>query len=245
MSDGTTQPKFQIEKNTIQETLLISLYARKNCTEHFPQLFSDPTADRIWQRLDSDFEDIAKKMEGMTGNFNALASAQLQYAMHQEAADYLAHHPHAAIVNLGCGLDDFFSRVDNGVGRGYKVDFPAVIDLRNELLPPSERETNIPCDLNDFYWMHQVNGNEGVIFLAADVFCFLRTADVRKLLKGMSERFPGAFLVFDSCSRRGARELQASLLTSMKGALPPVTPCGPQVPFRLCLRQSHRTGPVG
>ena len=33
-------------------------------------------------------------------------------------------------------------------------------------------------------------------------------------------------------------------LPSMKGAPPPVTPCAAQVPFRLCLRQSHGTASV-
>ena len=31
--------KYHIEKNTVQETLIIPLYGRKKCTEKFPQLF--------------------------------------------------------------------------------------------------------------------------------------------------------------------------------------------------------------
>ena len=33
--------KYHIEKNTIQETLVIPLYARALCTRRFPHLFSD------------------------------------------------------------------------------------------------------------------------------------------------------------------------------------------------------------
>ena len=35
--------KYHIEKNTIQETLVIPLYARALCTRRFPHLFSSGT----------------------------------------------------------------------------------------------------------------------------------------------------------------------------------------------------------
>ncbi len=64
---------------------------------------------------------------------------------HAKLADWgFAHLPaltvSAAVVNLGCGLDDTFSRVDNGQCRGYNLDMPDVIAVRNELLPAAERE---------------------------------------------------------------------------------------------------------
>ncbi len=36
--------KYAIEKNTIQETLVIPLYGRKLCTEQFPNLFQNQKA---------------------------------------------------------------------------------------------------------------------------------------------------------------------------------------------------------
>lgn len=37
---------YHIEKNTVQETLIIPLYGRKVCSEHFPDLFKDPESER-------------------------------------------------------------------------------------------------------------------------------------------------------------------------------------------------------
>ena len=34
--------KYHIEKNTVQETLIIPLFGRLVCSERFPELFSDP-----------------------------------------------------------------------------------------------------------------------------------------------------------------------------------------------------------
>ncbi|MBP3850941.1 MAG: hypothetical protein J6D36_00160 [Erysipelotrichaceae bacterium] len=47
--------KIHIEKNTVQETLIIPLFGRKMCTERFPNLFQDPKAVELINRLDYDF----------------------------------------------------------------------------------------------------------------------------------------------------------------------------------------------
>ena len=203
---------YHIEKNSVQETLIIPLYARKICSERFPTLFSDPEAERLCAMLDYDFGAKAKKMESAAGLFGALEVAQRQYDLQWEAADYLKAHPGAAVVNLGCGLDDTFRRVDNGVCRGYDLDLPDVIAVRKELLPAGEREEAIACDLNDASWMERIDGSQGAVFFAAGVFCYFRTEQVRALFVAMAERFPGGVLVFDTCNRRGARMMMKTWL---------------------------------
>ena len=54
--------------------------------------------------------------------FGALEVAQRQYDLAWEASDYLKAHPNAAVVNLGCGLDDTFRKVDNGKCLGFNID---------------------------------------------------------------------------------------------------------------------------
>ena len=38
---------YKIEKNTVQETLVIPVYARKMCSELYPDLYRDENAARI------------------------------------------------------------------------------------------------------------------------------------------------------------------------------------------------------
>ena len=106
--------KYHIEKNTVQETLVIPLFGRLVCSEHFPELFSDSEAKRICDSLDYDFAEKRKKMESVAGLFGALEVAQRQYDLRCEVEMYLKDHPKAAVANLGCGLDDTFSKGDNG-----------------------------------------------------------------------------------------------------------------------------------
>lgn len=204
--------KYHIEKNTVQETLVIPLFGRLVCSERYPDLFRDPEAKRICDSLDYDFAEKRKKMESAAGLFGALEVAQRQYDLRCEAEAYLKDHPKAAVVNMGCGLDDTVGACDNGVQLGYNLDFPDVIRIRNEILPAGEREENIGCDLNDFSWMDRIDASEGAVFFAAGVFYYFKTEDVKRLFREMAGRFPGAVLVFDSCNARGAKMMRSTWL---------------------------------
>ena len=60
--------RYHIEKNTVQETLIIPLYGRKVCSDRFPDLFSDPEAERlICGSNDNDPERIGKQLLEMAG----------------------------------------------------------------------------------------------------------------------------------------------------------------------------------
>ena len=204
--------KYHIEKNTVQETLVIPLLGRVVCSEHFPELFSDPEAKRICDSLDYDFAGKRKKMESPAGLFGALEVAQRQYDLRCEVISYLREHPKACVVNLGCGLDDTFHKCDNGLCRGYNLDLPDVIRVRNDLLPAGEREQNLACDLNEVSWMDQIDASNGAVLFAAGVFYYFKTEEVRKLFSAMAERFPGAVLAFDTCNERGAKLMRKTWL---------------------------------
>lgn len=197
--------KYRIEKDSVQETLMIPLIGRKVCSEHFPELFWDPAADRILGMLDYDLGGKLRMMETVPGLFGALEVAQRQYDLGCEVKAYLRDHPQAAVVNMGCGLDDTFRKCDNGACRGYNIDMPDVIEVRDALLPAGEREQNIAHDLNDFSWMDKIDASGGVVFYASGVFYYFKTEDLKRLFAEMAERFPGAVLVFDCCNRRGAK----------------------------------------
>ncbi|MCR5094827.1 MAG: class I SAM-dependent methyltransferase [Lachnospiraceae bacterium] len=204
--------KYHIEKNTVQETLIIPLYGRKVCSDRFPYLFKDPEAERICSMLDYAFAEKGKRMESGIGLFGALEVAQRQYDIACEVKEYQEAHPDAAVVNLGCGLDDTFRKCDNGTCRGYNIDMPDVIKVRNELLPEKDREKNLGYDLNDERWMDEIDAGEGAIFYATGVFYYFKTEDVKALFCRLAKHFPGAVIVFDACNRRGAKMMTKTWL---------------------------------
>lgn len=197
--------KVHIEKNSVQETLVIPLYGRKLCTERFPDLFRDPRAVELIGRLDYDFSALEKQSQSLAHQFGALEVAMRENDLMIELRDYLKTHPRATLVNLGCGLDQTAENCDNGLCRIVNIDLPDVIAVRNELLPESGRVRNLACDLNDTAWFEQIDASHGVCFMAAGVFYYFKTEDIQKLFRAMAERFPGGRLVFDSAGRRAVK----------------------------------------
>ena len=197
--------KYKIEKNSVQETLVIPLYGRKMCTELYPNLFRDDTAVRLMNEIDYDFSVLEKKSGSLMQRFGFLEAAMRQNDLAWEVRDYLKSHPNAAVVNLGCGLDDTGRSCDNGRCVIYNLDFPDVIAARDAMLPAGEREHNIPCNLNDTAWFDEIDASGGAVFFAAGVFYYFLKDQVRALVQKMAGTFPGAKLVFDAANERAVK----------------------------------------
>ena len=116
--------KYPIQKNIVQETLVIPLYARKYCTEHFLELFQDQSAVELISRLDYNFSELAKNYGNLMQEFGAMECAMRQNDLAWEVRDYLKKHPEAAVINLGCGLDQTGESCDN-------VSIPLMPKLRS------------------------------------------------------------------------------------------------------------------
>ena len=197
--------KYRIEKGSVQETLLIPLYGRKMAMDLYPDLFADNACQQLIDRI----EFGAPPMTGTKAKIGALMAATRQYDMAEACRRYLKRHPKAAVINLGCGLDTTFGQADNGLAIGYNMDLPDVIHARNELLPPTEREHNIPCDLNDLGWMDAIyfRPEDGAVFFASGLFYYFKAEDVRRLLCEMAKRFPGGKIVFDATNAKGLKNM--------------------------------------
>ena len=208
--------KYKIEKNTVQETLIIPLFARKVCSELYPNLYRDETAVRLIEKIDYDFSEAEKNSRSLMQRFGSLEVAMRQSDLAFEVRDYLKDHPKAAVVNLGCGLDGTGRACDNGSCKIYNMDFPDVIAVRNELLPAGEREENIPCDLNDTAWFSKIDASGGAIFFASGVFYYFLTEQVKALVQSMTNAFPGGVLVFDAANRTAVKMIAKTWLKSAK-----------------------------
>ena len=208
--------KYHIEKNTVQETLIIPLYARKVCSQLYPTLYRDEVAVRLLDGIDYDFSEAEKKSRSLMQRFGALEVAMRQNDLAWEVRDYLRTHPNAAVVNLGCGLDNTGRNCDNGSCKIYNLDFPDVIDVRNELLPAGEREENVPCDLNDTAWFDRIDASGGAVFFASGVFYYFLKEQVKALVQHMADAFPGGRLVFDAANRTAVKMIAKTWLKGAK-----------------------------
>ena len=197
--------KYHIERNTVQETLVIPMYGRMKSSQLYPFLFKDDGAARLMSRINYDFSSLESNSRNAMQRFGFLEVSVRQYNLAWEVRDYLKTHPNAAVVNLGCGLDDTGRHCDNGTCRIYNIDYPDVIEVRNDLIPPGAREVNIACDLNDISWFQAIDASGGAVFFASGVFYYFLRSQVQKLVAAMAAAFPGGRLVFDAANRTAVK----------------------------------------
>lgn len=208
--------KYKIKKDSVQETLIIPLYSRKICSSLYPNIYYDKTAVDLISQIDYDFSEIEKKSKSLMQRFGALEVAARQSDIAYEVCEYLKEHPSASVVNLGCGLDNTGRNCDNGKCKIYNLDFPDVIKLRNELLPPEDREENIACNLNDIEWFDKIDNSNGVIFFASGVFYYFLNEEVKSLIIKMANYFNDSVLVFDTANKTAVKMISKTWLKTAK-----------------------------
>lgn len=207
--------KVKIEKDTVQETLIVPLYGRKMCSEKFPELYTDVFAKELCERIDYDFTDLEKKNNSFLYEFGPLEAAMRQLDIMWEIKEYLKQYPEATIVNLGCGLDETGKACDNGICHIVNIDFPDIIEIREKLIAEQDREKNIACDLKDYSWMKEIDASKGVIFFAAGVFHYFKMDEVKALVLELAKRYTGGCLVFDSVGKLGLKLMMSKTLKNM------------------------------
>jgi O-methyltransferase involved in polyketide biosynthesis len=117
-------------------------------------------------------------------------------------------------VNIGCGLDTTFDRIDNGLLTWYDLDLPDVIALRQKFIPESDRRTYIRSSFLEDGWLGEIKTGDGVLFIAAGVFYYFEAEQVRGFLKKLADRFPGAEVLFDASSPQGIKTANRLVIKS-------------------------------
>jgi len=177
----------------ISRTLLLPLAFRAAEDSRQPHpLVRDAWAARLVERIDFDFGALAAH------DFAQVATVLRVREFDRRVREFLRRHPGATVVNLGCGLDTRFFRVDDGALRWFDLDLPEVVALRRRLLPEPSRTRCLAADALDPGWMDRIPGGGPLLFLAEGLFPYLEGRQARELVGGLRARFPGAELLFDA-----------------------------------------------
>ncbi|MFB7618928.1 class I SAM-dependent methyltransferase [Kitasatospora sp. NPDC056181] len=184
------------ELGTVPETALWTLWQRAVEARRPDAVLRDPKAVELVERIDYPFADRFGT-SGVQAQLQALRAA----CFDREVADFLAREPRGTVVCLGDGLETQYWRVDNGRARWLSVDLPEALALRRQLLPPGPRQRYLAADATDLGWADEVDRDHGVLVTAQGLLMYLPPTQVRDLIAGCAERFPGASLILDAVPR--------------------------------------------
>lgn len=186
--------------NPVSDTLRIPLAARAFGDAMFPALaVNDAAARQALRRLGDDGQRWLRDRQSVYG---VLARTR---AFQDLAQTYLAREPAGCLVNLGCGLSDYFQWLDNGQARMVDADLPEVIALRREWLgQPGPRRTLAELDLCQPGWWDRLGlpsgpGQAPVFLMSEGVLMYLQPQAVSAILAEVGERAPaGSVFTFDA-----------------------------------------------
>jgi O-methyltransferase involved in polyketide biosynthesis len=193
--------KRNITLGKVQQTLLLPLWGRAKESQKTNPLLVDTAAIRLIDRIDYDFSTMEKGLD----EISQLGWIFRCINIDRTIEHFLERHPNATVVNIGCGLDTTFERVDNGALRWYDLDLPDVIDLRIKLIPAIERRQHITASVLDTGWFDEIIVKDHVFFIAAGVLYYFDEEEIKKLFLHMADRFAGGEIIFDAASPFGVK----------------------------------------
>lgn len=184
------------ELGGVAETLLIPLAFRAIEAGEADPIVKDTTAGMLVDRLGLD----TSRFEGLTIDrvFTMMRAREFDCYTRR----FLEAHPAGTVVDIGCGLDDRLSRIDNGRVEYYALDLPEVMTLRASLFGERSRGAAIAGSVLKPAWLDHVRPEAGraCLFLAEGVFPYFREDQVKSLVLRLRDRYPGCQLVFDALS---------------------------------------------
>jgi len=194
--------------NALLSTMVGPLWARAKYSQLYPDFFRDEHATSLMKKVRERYPDSDKEfdsMEEFVDELMGLALVIRARTFDNAITTFLQKNPDATIINLGCGLDTTFSRVDNGKILWYDIDLPDAIAFRVQLVPETERSRCIPKSIFDYTWMQDISyeSDRGMLIIAGGLFTYFTNGEIADLLSKMASSFPGGEILFDCGSPRG------------------------------------------
>ncbi len=202
----------------VSETALMTLLVRATEARRRDSLIDDPVAIKLVDSIDFDFAKF-----GFTRRQHMAMRALL---FDTYTRRYLVDHPSATVVALAEGLQTSFYRLDAaGVGDQFRwltVDLPPIIELRERLLPHSDRVTTVAQSALDYGWMDRVDTSEGVFITAEGLLMYLQPDEALGLIGECAKRFPGGQMMFDLPPVLSASLVRRGFRASLRYRVPPM-----------------------
>ncbi|HEY7052511.1 MAG TPA: class I SAM-dependent methyltransferase [Mycobacterium sp.] len=202
----------------VSETALLTLRSRANEARRDDGIIDDPVAIKLIDSLDFDFS----KFGLVTHQDVAVRALAFDHSAHR----YLAAHPTATVVALAEGLQTSFWRLDAADSghefRWLTVDLPAIVALRQRLLPRSPRIAVRAQSALDFSWMDAVDPAKGVFVTAEGLLMYLDREEALGLIRECAARFPGGQMMFDLPPSWVTKFTRRGFRASLRYRVPPM-----------------------
>lgn len=177
------------------ETMLQSFYARAKYSKSKNHKFYDAKAIELIDKIDYDFSDAEK--DATMGN--GVIARTLVFD--ELVKKFIEKNPSCTVVNIACGLDTRFYRMDNGKITWYNLDLPETIAIRNQIYQESGRVSAIGISALDPAWTDKVEVRGKMLFIIEGLSMYLTAEENAKILKIIKDSFDNAYILMECLAK--------------------------------------------
>ena len=170
----------------VAETLLYPLISRYVETKKENGVIKDPKSIEIIEALDYDVKNTKLFPISQLG-------ACLRTIIFDEAVlDFIGKNPDSVIVNLGCGLDTRFPRVDNNQILWFDLDLPETIKIRKKFFPETSHHKFIAKSVLDSSWADEIPKDKKLFIIMEGLSFYLTEEENKKVIAIIRKNFRAA-----------------------------------------------------
>lgn len=191
--------KIKIALGQVQKTLFMPVWARAVETKKQKPILTDNVAVQIINNIDFDFSQMTSNLK----EINQIAWIARSIRFDIIINSFLKDNPNGIIVNIGCGLDTTYERINNQSVMWYDLDLPDVIELRRKFLKESDKRKFIADSFLDTDWLNKIPKDNKILFISTGVFVYFEESVIKDFLIRIADIFPESELFFDVTSPKG------------------------------------------
>jgi len=182
----------------VPQTLLIPLMGRALESQKRDGILNDPKSVSIFNQIDYDFDKF---------NNPSLQSSLFRTVVRTTIIDHLVltffeEQSSATIIEIGCGLNTRFERLDNGKIQWFDLDVPEVYNIWKKFFVETDRHHFLATSAFDEDWLRQVKTkSQGPYFFISEAsVTYFSEQKVKTLFTNLHNYFPRSHYLFDAAS---------------------------------------------
>lgn len=208
-----TNDKERVDLRGAPQTMLATLYAKALDADLPESILNDRYAKQVVERIDYDWS----KTTITAARSPSVTTRSAHFDIW--TAEFLADHPDAVVLHLGCGLDSRYFRLDPGPGVDwYDIDYPDVADLRRRLLPQREHNHVVAASVTDPAWFAEIPSGRPTLMVGEGLTMYLTEPEGVGLLRRVVQHCETGEIQFDAFNWLGVKSQWLNAVVRRSGA---------------------------
>ncbi len=186
-----------INLSSTASTLLITLYSRANMSKK-GLIIKDEKAEEIIQLAGYNQKKLKLKQ-----SYQIFLTIRAKLIDDYTEEFIKKHKGNCTVIQVACGLDSRYNRMNNDKVKWYDLDLYGTIALRKKFYKQTQNYKMIESNVCNFTWIDKLDPKDlkkPVLIIAEGLFMYLSEEDNRTVFSSLPKYFKDVDIIFDAFS---------------------------------------------